>query len=387
MGEEVAEAAGVSVTTRRWRELLGGDRPRPPTPMPIELKPWRRKVVISDELLEKLPKEVAQVLHDSSLSDKEKLRALLQHLYEELQSHVAVATLIGVPAITVYNWMIRLNVNVKECRARKERRLAKVKEVTPKEMVRMWAFAHSDGNAIVLGRQICVQLNTPDPWLIQLFAELFMKHAHIKVKPITDSHGRPMWHAWCYLPIEGYSWILNDELSFVTANEELWEALATLIDTEGTITIHPKKESNVVRVCLKIYSGNLRLLQYIKHRLYNEGIKVKLKYKVEAGRETNVGRLSSDIWHFTINAKPSLIRVFEEVAEKLELPWKRMLAKLGLGILRERLAWSEVEDLVREIRRFRQRTLEVSKRRILKRLAESPPRLLKPLASPLLTDG
>jgi len=66
--------------------------------------------------------------------------------------------------------------------------------------------------------------------------------------------------------------------------------------------------------------------------------------------------------------------VLEKIADKLKLPWKRMLAKLGLRVLRERLAWSEVEDVVGEIRRLRRRTLEVSKSYILKRLAESPPR-------------
>ena len=87
-----------------------------------------------------------------------------------------------------------------------------------------------------------------------------------------------------------------------------------------------------------------------------------------------MGRLSNDCWYLGIWAGRSLTRVLEKIADKLKLPWKRMLAKLGLRVLRERLAWSEVEDLVGEIRRLRRRTLEVGKSYILKRLAESPPR-------------
>ncbi len=342
--------------------------------MPAELKPWRRKVVISDEILEKLPKEVVQALRDSSLSDKEKLRALLQHLYEVFRSYIAVAALIGVPAATVYNWMIRLNVDIREYEACKERRLAKIKKVAPKEMAKMWFFAHSDGCAIAMGRQVYVQVRTPDPWLIHLFTELFGRHVDIKVKPVIDFDGGSNWHAWCYLPIEGYSWILSDEPPSIMTGEGLWEALAVLIDTEGTITIRREKRGKATEVTLVIPSENLRLLQRIKHELRSNGIKAKLGRIKETGQETKVGRLNSDCWRLAIYAKPSLIRVLEEVADRLTLPWKHMLAKLSLRVLREQLAWSEVEDLVSEVRRFRRRTLDVSKRYILEQLAENPPR-------------
>ena len=190
--------------------------------MPMELKPWRRKVVIGDEVLEKLPKEVTQALRDSTLSDKEKLRALLQHLYKALRNHKAIAALIGVPAITVYNWMIRLNIDVKEHKGFKERRLTKVKDVTPEEAAKMWVLTHSDGNVTVSGRQVLAQIGTPDPWLIHYFKEVFGKHAEVKVKPHISSNGRPEWHAWCFLPIEGYSWILSSEPP-AALGENFWE--------------------------------------------------------------------------------------------------------------------------------------------------------------------
>ena len=112
---------------------------------------------------------------------------------------------------------------------------------------------------------------------------------------------------------------------------------------------------------LKAWSENSRLLQRIRQGLRVKGIEAKLALSGRAGRETSIGRLNNDCRCLGFYAKPSLIRMSEEVTDRLELPWKHMLAKLGLRVLLERLTWIEVEDLVREIRRLRRRTLEVSK--------------------------
>jgi len=82
---------------------------------------------------------------------------------------------------------------------------------TPKEVARMWTLTHTDRNATAVGRQVCVQVGTPDPWLINLFARVFGRHADIEVRPTIGVDGRPKWHAWCLLPVEGYLCLLGHE--------------------------------------------------------------------------------------------------------------------------------------------------------------------------------
>ena len=110
-----------------------------------------------------------------------------------------------------------------------------------------------------------------------------------------------------------------------------------------------------------LYSENLGLLEYIRRKLHSKGIKATLNRSMEAGQEVGVGRFNNDYWCLGVYAKQSLLKVLEGVKDRLSLPWKRLLAELAIRALRKQLAWSEVEEIVSEIKRLKQRTLEVSR--------------------------
>jgi len=336
------------------------------------LNPWRRKIILNDGLLNSLPKEVVEVLQGSSKSDKEKLKVLLQHLYDKAGSHYRVAEIIGVPPSTVFSWMMRLKVNIQEKQKTRQRRLAKVKEASALEKAIMWMLTYSDGCVRRAGRHVEVRICTPDPWLVHLFTKTFSTHADVKVSPsITTS--RLYWTARCVLPIEGYSWLLINEPPRINNDALLWYSLATLIDAEGSLTIQRKKGYAIP--CLRVRMENLKVLRIFKDKLANHGVRVNLRLEEQAGEENKIGRFKNDLWCLEINSKSSLSTALREVVDKLTLPWKQLMAKLALSVCTHPTRWEDIADLLFEIRRLRNSVITLSKRKILERFAESPPRL------------
>lgn len=351
--------------------------------MPITLKPWRKEVVIGDELLSKLPDKVKQTVLNESRDDKERMKTLLQYLYEAIGNYERVAGILGLPLQTTYDWMLRLGINVKEDEYAKRRRLAKIKSTTKERKVVMWVLAHSDGNATQCSRQVLVQLGTPDPWLLSLFVETFKHHAEVRIRPRMKSNGRLDWRAWCCLPIEGYSWLLDKKPPNLEG-DLLWSLLATLIDAEGSIGLYRKR--SYASPQLEIGSENYSLLKSVQDELAKRGIEARLRIEKRKGAKTRVGSFKADYWCLGIYSKHLLREVLSKIVDKLYLPWKRAMATLALQVCEGPTKWDDVADVIRDIRRFKGKTLELSKQIILHRLAESPPRPVLIWAIPVEVD-
>ena len=231
---------------------------------------------------------------------------------------------------------------------------------------KMWAFANTDAGASQCGSRIYVKLITPDPWLVDAFIKVF-KGA--KIRPRLDKE--TSWHAWIRLPLE-YRWLLNRAPSVEETN--IWSLTAVLINTEVSIEVTQYKGKAKVRI--RIYSTNYDLLKTVQEGLQQNSVRSKIILKAPRGQETPYGRRSRNYYRLTIGAKECVKKVLEETLDEIFIPYKAILAKLALQICRETMKWIDVKDIVMEARRIRRITIELSKRIIMRRAAESPPRLI-----------
>ena len=367
--EEVAEAAGVGRTTmRRWKELLGGDRLKPPASMPVELKPWQRKIVISDETLKELPEEVRRETLNDAKTDREKLKQLLQYLYERYKNYRRVALILGLPHATIYYWMLRLGIPVRELPACKSRRLAKVKEVTDEQKVQMWVFAQTDSSVIQYGRVLRVSLSSPNPYLIQYFKEVFETVGDVRVRPGMNGIDYE-WFATVYLPMEGYQWLTQPlPRGLFMKNESFWAFIAMLTDTEGSILM--RKVSSWIAWEWRVEMQNVELLRLARQGLSKRGVKSSLQICKWKGAQTNMGSYSADLWRLKVYSNNALYIVLREITPRLRIPWKVWLARLAL---RDFQTQEELIDAVRQIQKIKRFIINRSKQAIKERLAESPP--------------
>jgi len=110
------------------------------------------------------------------------------------------------------------------------------------------------------------------------------------------------------------------------------------------------------------------LLKKLKGSSGREKVKTSLRIERRSGATTKLSSFKKNCWRLSICGKPSILKVLKRIIKDL-LPVKQAMARLMLQVCVEPVKCSDVVDLVKELKRLRDKTLEISKS-----LAESPPR-------------
>jgi len=337
--------------------------------MVLRLRPrraTRHVVLVSDELLSMLSDDVRRKVELGELTDDERLKLVLEHLYwRNNLSSTQIASLLGVDDRLVRRMMERLGIKRRERVEALKLRLTKYSKRgftgSLIERIRLHTLIAADAHVRRHHAQIEVTTSTPNPWLISEIHFMLKPYSdHFNLNPFYNRRtGQFSWRLSILLD-QSFDFLLRPVEVDVADDGQFWSFTASLLEGEASIEVVPYR--GLAQVKVRVYNDDRRLMTLLHRGLLMRGLLAKMR--LEKPRTTEEGVKFS---HVVEVMDPHARRLLGRIAPDLIHFEKLLRAKAALKASER--PWSEVEPLLREVERVVEAGLAASKRMAAEALA------------------